>query len=66
MLSTELVAAQSRLGAPVRQGKDWGNLPLVLVGMGAISITVLFADTIAERIERPLLPWEWHSLRWTR
>ena len=56
----ELVAAQSGLGALIWQGKDWGNLPLVLVGMVAISITVLIADAIAERIERLLLPWERH------
>jgi taurine transport system permease protein len=60
VLSAELVAAQSGLGALIWQGKDWGNLPLVLVGMVAISITVLIADTIAERIERVLLPWERH------
>jgi taurine transport system permease protein len=60
VLSAELVAAQSGLGALIWQGKDWGNLPLVLVGMIAISITVLIADAIAERIERLLLPWERH------
>jgi taurine transport system permease protein len=60
VLSAELVAAQSGLGALIWQGKDWGNLPLVLVGMVAISITVLIADALAERIERLLLPWERH------
>ncbi len=60
VLSAELVAAQTGLGALIWQGKDWGNLPLVLVGMVAISITVLIADAIAERIERLLLPWERH------
>jgi len=60
VLSAELVAAQSGLGALIWQGKDWGNLPLVLVGMVAISITVLIADAIAERIERMLVPWERH------
>jgi taurine transport system permease protein len=60
VLSAELVAAQSGLGALIWQGKDWGNLPLVLVGMVAISITVLIADSIADRIERLLLPWERH------
>ena len=44
VLSAELVAAQSGLGALIWQGKDWGNLPLVMVGMVAISITVLIAD----------------------
>jgi len=60
VLSAELVAAQSGLGALIWQGKDWGNLPLVLVGMVAISVTVLVADLVAERIERLLLPWERH------
>jgi taurine transport system permease protein len=60
VLSAELVAAQSGLGALIWQGKDWGNLPLVLVGMVAISITVLIADAVAERIERLVLPWERH------
>ncbi len=60
VLSAELVAAQRGLGALIWQGKDWGNLALVLVGMVAISITVLVADLLAERIERLLLPWERH------
>jgi len=60
VLSAELVAAQSGLGALIWQGKDWGNLPLVLVGMVAISITVLIADVIADRIAHLLLPWERH------
>jgi taurine transport system permease protein len=33
---------------------------LVLVGMVAISITVLIADMVAVRIERLLIPWERH------
>jgi taurine transport system permease protein len=40
------------------QAKDWGNLPLVLVGMLCISLTVLVADWLALRLERLLLPWE--------
>jgi taurine transport system permease protein len=55
-----MVAAQTGLGAIIWYGKDWGNLALVLVGMVGISITVLLADVIAERIERLLLPWERH------
>lgn len=54
-----MAAAQSGLGALIWQGKDWGNLPLVLVAMVGISITVLLADAVAERLER-LLPWERH------
>lgn len=60
VLSAEMVAAQTGLGALIWQGKDWGNLPQVLVGMVGISITVLIADAVADRIERLLLPWERH------
>jgi taurine transport system permease protein len=58
VLSAEMVAAQTGLGAMIWQAKDWGNLPLVLVGMVGISLTVLLADWVAERVERLLLPWE--------
>jgi taurine transport system permease protein len=60
VISAEMVAAQTGLGAIIWYGKDWGNLALVLVGMVGISVTVLVADVIAERIERALLPWERH------
>ncbi|MSO65992.1 MAG: ABC transporter permease [Alphaproteobacteria bacterium] len=60
VLSAEMVAAQNGLGALIWQAKDWGNLPLVLVGMVGISLTVLLADALAERIERLLQPWERH------
>ncbi|MBM3599905.1 MAG: ABC transporter permease [Alphaproteobacteria bacterium] len=60
VLSAEMVAAQNGLGALIWQAKDWGNLPLVLVGMVGISFTVLLADALAERIERLLQPWERH------
>lgn len=58
VLSAELVAAQTGLGAIIWQAKDWGNLALVLVGMICISLTVLIADRIANVIERLLLPWQ--------
>jgi taurine transport system permease protein len=58
VLSAEMVAAQTGLGAMIWIAKDWGNLPLVLVGMVCISITVLIADFLANRLERLLLPWE--------
>ena len=60
VLSAEMVAAQNGLGALIWQAKDWGNLPLVLVGMVCISITVLLADRLMNVIERRLLPWERH------
>lgn len=58
VLTAEMIAAQNGLGALIWQAKDWGNLPLVLVGMLCISLTVLFADWLALRLERLLLPWE--------
>jgi taurine transport system permease protein len=53
-----MIAAQNGLGALIWQAKDWGNLPLVLVGMLCISLVVLLADWLALRLERALLPWE--------
>ena len=58
VLTAEMIAAQNGLGALIWQAKDWGNLPLVLVGMLCISLTVLLADWLALRIEVWLLPWE--------
>jgi len=58
VLTAEMIAAQNGLGALIWQAKDWGNLPLVLVGMLCISLTVLLADWLALRLERVLLPWE--------
>ena len=58
VLTAEMIAAQNGLGALIWQAKDWGNLPLVLVGMLCISLTVLVADLMMRRIERALLPWE--------
>jgi taurine transport system permease protein len=58
VLSAEMIAAQTGLGAMIWIAKDWGNLPLVLLGMVCISITVLIADVLANSIERLLLPWE--------
>jgi taurine transport system permease protein len=61
VLSAEMIAAQNGLGAVIWQGKDWGNLALVLVGMLCISIVVLIADKLANLLERLLLPWERHA-----
>ena len=58
VLTAEMIAAQNGLGALIWQAKDWGNLPLVLVGMLCISFTVLIADWLALRLEILLLPWE--------
>jgi taurine transport system permease protein len=61
VLSAEMIAAQNGLGALIWQGKDWGNLALVLVGMLCISVVVLLADKIADILEDLLLPWERHK-----
>jgi len=61
VLSAEMIAAQTGLGAMIWMAKDWGNLPLVLLGMVCISITVLIADLAANWIERALQPWERHK-----
>jgi taurine transport system permease protein len=58
VLTAEMIAAQNGLGALIWQAKDWGNLPLVLVGMLCISLVVLLADWVALRLEWLLLPWE--------
>jgi taurine transport system permease protein len=60
VLSAEMIAAQTGLGALIWFAKDWGNLPLVLLGMVCISITVLLADLAANWIERAVQPWERH------
>lgn len=60
VLSAEMVAAQTGLGALIWSAKDWGNTPLVLVGMICISVTVLVADLVANWLEAWLLPWERH------
>ena len=57
VLSAELVAAHSGLGALIWNAKEWGNLPLVIVGMICISIVVLVVDVLAAQAEKRLLPW---------
>ena len=61
VLSAEMVAAQNGLGAMIWQGKDWGNLALVLVGMICISLDRA-AGGLARRMRSSvlLLPWQRH------
>ena len=59
-LNAQTVAGIGDLSV-IWQGKDWGNLALVLVGMLCISIVVLLADKLANMLERALLPWERHA-----
>lgn len=58
VITAEMIAAQVGLGAIIWRAKDGANLGLVLVGMIGISVTVLIADLLADRLERVLLPWE--------
>jgi len=60
VLSAEMIAARNGLGALIWEAKDWGDMTMVLVGMVSISLTVLAADAIANRIELLLQPWERH------
>lgn len=60
VLSAEMIAARSGLGALIWEAKDWGDMTLVLVGMVSISLTVLAADALANRLEILLQPWERH------
>ena len=58
VITAEMIAAQTGLGAIIWRAKDGGDLALVLVGMIGISVTVLIADRIVDRLERIFLPWE--------
>ncbi|MDR2838155.1 MAG: ABC transporter permease [Azonexus sp.] len=58
VITAEMVAARIGLGATIWRAKDGANLGLVLVGMIGISITVLIADFIVDRLEYIFLPWE--------
>lgn len=61
VLSAEMVAARNGLGAMIWEAKDWGDMTTVLVGMVSISMTVLAADLVANRIERAVQPWLRHQ-----
>lgn len=61
VLSAEMVAARNGLGAIIWNAKEWGDMTMVLVGMVCISLTVLMADMLANKLERLLLPWERHK-----
>jgi taurine transport system permease protein len=60
VLSAEMIAARNGLGSLIWEAKDWGDMTMVLVGMVSISLTVLAADAIANRVELLLQPWERH------
>lgn len=57
IIAAEMVGASQGLGFRIWQAKDFNNTPQVLVGMGGISVTVLFLDLIFQRVEKALTPW---------
>jgi taurine transport system permease protein len=56
VLSAEMVAASRGLGALIWFGKDWNNIPLIMVGMALISLTVFVVD-MAVRTSGWIIPW---------
>lgn len=63
VLSAEMVAASRGLGALIWFGKDWNNIPLIMVGMGLISLTVFVVDTAVRSVEGWIIPWERYRIR---
>ncbi|WP_342643331.1 ABC transporter permease [Rhodoligotrophos ferricapiens] len=57
IISAEMVGATSGLGFLIWNGKDWGNISQVLVGMLVISASVLLLDVLHRAVTRKLLPW---------
>ncbi len=51
------------LGFLIWNAKDWANIAQVIVGMLAISITVLALDIIYRLVERRLTPWRRNERR---
>lgn len=61
IISAEMVGASDGLGFLIWNAKDWANMPQVLVGMIAISITVLILDIAFRALENKLMPWKVHE-----
>jgi taurine transport system permease protein len=61
IISAEMVGASKGLGFLIWNAKDWANMPQVLVGMVAISLTVLLLDIAFRAIEDRLMPWKAHE-----
>ena len=61
IISAEMVGASNGLGFLIWNAKDWANMPQVLVGMVAISLTVLVLDIVFRTLENKLMPWKAHE-----
>ena len=61
IISAEMVGASDGLGFLIWNAKDWANMPQVLVGMIAISLTVLILDIAFRALEDKLMPWKTHE-----
>jgi taurine transport system permease protein len=61
IISAEMVGASNGLGFLIWNAKDWANMPQVLVGMVAISLTVLILDIVFRTLENKLMPWKAHE-----
>lgn len=57
IISAEMVGSTKGLGFLIWNGKDLSNISQVIIGMLAISLTVLALDTIIRGVEHRLLPW---------
>ncbi len=63
IISAEMVGATRGLGFLIWNAKDWANIAQVIVGMLAISLTVLVLDIIYRLVERRLTPWRRNERR---
>jgi taurine transport system permease protein len=57
IISAEMVGSMNGLGFLIWNAKDWSNVGQVIVGMLAISVTVLALDTIVRGVEHRFIPW---------
>jgi taurine transport system permease protein len=61
IISAEMVGSKDGLGYLIWNAKDWSNVGQVIVGMLAISATVLTLDSVVRLVEHRLLPWHRHQ-----
>jgi taurine transport system permease protein len=57
IISAEMVGSTKGLGFLIWNGKDLSNISQVIIGMLAISLTVLALDTVIRGVEHRLIPW---------
>jgi taurine transport system permease protein len=61
IISAEMVGSKDGLGYLIWNAKDWSNVGQVIVGMLAISATVLTLDSVVRLVEHRLIPWHRHQ-----